>query len=207
MKIFNGAEESTILLVRPGATEIDEQGRIVGTLDVPLSELGTRQAAELADNTVEFDIKAIFSSPSAAAKQTAEIIGQKHSLKIKVKDALVNIDMGLWQGKSIEELRATQPKVARQWEEHPETVCPPDGESFEDVVPRVQKFLRKLQKKHQTGMIVIVVADPLAKVIAAQLSSQLETACSAPNAESPVEMAACGRMDLLPLGIIELADA
>jgi len=204
VKIYSSTEESTILLVRPGATEFDEQGRIVGTLDVPLSELGTRQATELADNTAEFDIRAIFSSPSAAATQTAEIIGQKHNLKTKVRDVLVNIDMGLWQGKAMEELRATQPKVARQWEEHPETVCPPDGESFEDVVPRVQKFLRKLRKKHQTGMIVIVVADPLAKVIASQLSSQLETVCSQ-NGESP-EMAVCGRMDLLPLGG-ELADA
>jgi len=47
--------------------------------------------------------------------------------------------------------------------------------SFEDVLQQVQKFLRKLRKKYQTGMIVIVVVDPLAKIIASQLSSQMET--------------------------------
>jgi len=62
--------------------------------------------------------------------------------------------------------------------------------SFEDVLQQVQKFLRKLRKKYQTGMIVIVVADPLAKIIASQLSSQMET--TSRNGESPVEVAACG---------------
>ena len=206
MKIYSGSEGPTILLIRPGATEFDEQGRIVGTLNVPLSELGVQQANELSSETAQFELKAIFSSPSAAAIETAEIIGQQHKLKVKVKDALQNIDMGLWQGKEIKELRKNQPKVAKQWEEHPETVCPPEGESFEDVIPRVQKFLQKLRKKHRTGTIVIVVANPLAKVIAAQLSAELEGAAAQSQGQSAEEFAACGQMELLPLEI-GLADA
>ena len=205
MKIYNGADESKILLIRPGATEFDEQGRIIGTLDIPLSEVGLKQAAELAERSTDYDVKAIFSSPSLAAQQTAEILGKKHSLKAKVRDALCNIDMGLWQGKELEELRATQPKVARQWEERPETVCPPEGESVDDVLPRVQKFLLKLQKKHKTGTVVIIVADPLAKVIASMLS-QTDSNLESANPDSPVELAACGKMDILPLSV-EVADA
>lgn len=204
MKVYSGAEGSTILLIRPGATEFDEQGRIVGTLNVPLSDLGVRQSIELAKETSDFEIKAIFSSPSAAAIETAEIIGQHHSRKVKVKDALLNIDMGLWQGKAIDELRKNQPKVAKQWEEHPETVCPPEGESFEDVIPRVNKFLKKLQKKQRSGTIAIVVADPLAKVIAAQLKAALEEPTAQHHPSEAVD--SCGRMDLLPFEIA-LADA
>jgi len=133
VKIYNGDDESKILLIRPGATEFDEQGRIIGTLDIPLSALGLEQAESLACESMDHDVTAIFSSPSLAAKQTADILGKQHNRKAKVRDALTNIDMGLWQGKEIEELRATQPKIAKQWEEHPETVCPPEGESFEDV--------------------------------------------------------------------------
>lgn len=210
MKIYNGADGSEILLIRPGATEFDENGRIVGVLDVPLSELGQKQAAALAEGSADFDVKAIFSSPSLAAQQTAKILGKQHGRKIKIKKALCNIDMGLWQGKELDELRATQPKIAKQWEEHPETVCPPEGESFDDVIPRVQKFLQKLRKKHKSGTIVIVVADPLAKVIASLLSKQAEVETESETASvvrnSPVELAACGKMDLLPLGV-EVADA
>ena len=32
-----------IVLIRPGSTDYDEQGRIQGTLDIPLSEQGTRE--------------------------------------------------------------------------------------------------------------------------------------------------------------------
>ena len=205
MKVYNGAEDSEILLIRPGATEFDEQGRIIGTLDVPLSKLGIRQASEVAHSTNQYDIKAVFSSPTTAAQQTAELIAKQHNCRVKVKDALTNVDMGLWQGKVIEELEATQPKIARQWKEHPESICPPEGESFEEVVPRVQKFLKKLQKKHKTGTIVIVVADPLAKVISSQLTDYVEPETSA-GQNSPVQMAGCAKMDLLPLSV-ESADA
>jgi probable phosphoglycerate mutase len=204
VKIYDGADGSKILLIRPGATEFDEQGRIIGTLDIPLSELGIEQAERLACESTDYDVKAVFSSPSLSAQQTAEILAKQHGQKIKVRDALRNIDHGLWQGKELEELRTTQPKIARQWEEHPETVCPPDGESVEDAIPRVQKFLLKLQKKHKSGTIVIVVADPLAKVISSLLSQQVETDVAA--SDSGLELDTCGRMDLLPLSV-ELADA
>ena len=34
-----------IVLIRPGSTDYDEQGRIQGTLDIPLNEQGTREVA------------------------------------------------------------------------------------------------------------------------------------------------------------------
>ncbi len=204
MKIYDGADGSKILLIRPGATEFDEQGRIIGTLDIPLSELGVSQAERLACESTDHDVKAVFSSPSLSAQQTAEVLAKHHGHKVKVRDALRNIDHGLWQGKELKELRTTQPKIARQWEEHPETVCPPGGESVEDAIPRVQKFLLKLQRKHRSGTIVIVVADPLARVISSLLSQQVESEES--SVEPSLDLDACGRMDLLPLSI-ELADA
>ena len=203
MKIYNGADESKILLIRPGATEFDEQGRIIGTLDIPLSKLGLQQSEELAESSAYHDVKAIYCSPSLAAQQTAEILGKKHGLKVKVRDAISNIDMGLWQGKELEELRANQPKVARQWEEHPETVCPPEGESFDDVLPRVQKFLLKLQRKHKTRTVVIVAADPLAKVIESLLSPKKAEAV---DKDSSVDLASSGKMEMLPMSA-EVSDA
>ena len=35
---------------------------------------------------------------------------------------------GLWQGMIIDEVKRKQPKVYKQWQEHPENVCPPEGE-------------------------------------------------------------------------------
>ena len=45
-----------VLIVRPGATELDEQGRIAGSLDVPLSETGEQQVAVVAGELEQIDI-------------------------------------------------------------------------------------------------------------------------------------------------------
>ena len=42
-------ESLQILLVRPGATDLDDQGRIKGALSIPLSEKGEGQARATAE--------------------------------------------------------------------------------------------------------------------------------------------------------------
>ena len=45
-----------ILIIRPGATDFDEQGRIKGTLDLPLSEGGSDQVVRLVQELHEVPI-------------------------------------------------------------------------------------------------------------------------------------------------------
>jgi probable phosphoglycerate mutase len=62
-------------------------------------------------------------------------------------------------------VRQKQPKVYRQWQEQPECICPPEGEMLGAARERVQAALTKLVKKHKTGVIGIVVPEPLASVV------------------------------------------
>lgn len=155
----------TVLLVRPGETEYDQQGRIQGTLDIPLSEDGRRQCSEsLAGLRAEKPI-AVYSSPCSSAKQTAELIAGDLGLKYKALDKLHNLDHGLWQGMLVEDVRTKQPKVYRQWQEQPETVCPPNGETVLAGKKRVAEVLKKLLKKHKEGVIALVTPEPLASLV------------------------------------------
>lgn len=166
----------TIVLMRPGLTELDEQGRIVGTLDVPLSAQGEIEAANLAKklavqrSTRPIDL--IYSGPSAAARETAAVLGKTLQSKVKVIDGLVNLDHGLWQGMKMEDLRTNQPRLVRQWEEFPESVCPPAGEPVEDVLRRVEKFLKRVIRKFKKGNVVVVVPEPMTSVIGSVLKSE-----------------------------------
>lgn len=153
-----------ILLIRAGSTEYASQGRVQGTLDVPLSEDGRRQAEQAAEQLQDQEIEAIYCGPCRASRQTAEIIGRKLDIKPKSNGKLHNLDHGLWQGMLIEEVKAKQPKVFRQWQEHPETVCPPDGETVQGAQERLQAVLTKLTKKHKSGTVAVVLIDPLAKL-------------------------------------------
>ena len=161
-----------VLLIRSGNTEYECQGRIQGTLDVPLSEDGRKQVEDLADALRQQQIETLYYGPCKCAQQSMEIINQKLDVKTKKLDAFQDLDHGLWQGMLIEDVKTKQPKVYKQWQEHPESVCPPDGETVQQVRERVQVALTKLAKKHKDATIGILVAEPLMTVMHSMLAQE-----------------------------------
>jgi broad specificity phosphatase PhoE len=159
-----------ILLVRAGSTDFDDQGRIKGTLDIPLNEAGQGQTAQLVAELHSAEIDHVYASPCRSAKQTAEALAADHRIKVKSLDELQNLDHGLWHGKLIEEVRVSQPKVFRQLQDHPETVCPPEGEPVGVAVERVRTIINRLVRKHSEGTIALVVPEPVASVVRAIIS-------------------------------------
>ena len=158
-----------IILIRPGTTEYDQQGRILGTLDVPLSDQGTEQIVQAIDQLRGHGMEAVYTSPCESARQTASEISDGLGIRCKISDRLQNIDHGLWQGMLVEEVKRKQPKVYRQWMEQPETVCPPEGEMLDTARARVEGFLSKLFKKHKSGTVGVVVPEPMARLIESYL--------------------------------------
>jgi broad specificity phosphatase PhoE len=157
------------VVIRAGSTEFDEQGRIKGTLDIPLSEAGVSQVGRLIGELQKTQIDHIYTSPLLSARQTAEALAADRRLKIKSLDELQNLDHGLWHGKLIDEVRVSQPRVFRQLQEHPETVCPPQGEPVGAAVERVKELVSRLLRKHRSGTVAIVVPEPIASFVRAAL--------------------------------------
>lgn len=161
-----------IVLIRPGATDYDEQSRILGTLDVPLSEQGTHEIGRVIDEVRPLKISAVYCGPCQSSAQSAVAIAEALDVKLKKIDNLRNIDHGLWQGMLIDDVRRKHPKVFKQWQEQPDIICPPQGERLAAVQQRVQAALSKILKKHKEGMIALVVPDPLAGVVQCELSKR-----------------------------------
>jgi len=160
-----------IVLVRPGQTEYDFQGRIRSRLAVPLTEEGSRQASEMVQQLQELAIEAIYCGPCQSCQQTAETFAHALGKRIKQMDCLANLNAGLWQGKLITEVKQNQPTVYRLWQENPEAVCPPQGETLGEVRLRVQNALDKIWKKHQKGdgNVIVVAPEPLASIIRSEI--------------------------------------
>ena len=161
-----------VLLIRPGATEFDDQGRIKGSLDMPLSARGRQQATTLARDLADFRLKTIYTSPCQSARETAQHLAAGRDIRIKVIDAFRNIDHGLWHGKLIEEVRRNHPKVYRTGQESPSEICPPGGEAISDAEARVRKSLRKCMRKAGYEVVAFVIPDPMATVTQALLSGE-----------------------------------
>ncbi len=154
-----------VLLIRPGATNFDEEGRIKGALDIPLSQAGNEQAKVLAGNLQPIKLDCLYVAPCESARATAAAIGERNFCRQKSLDCLRNLDLGLWQGKLTNEVRRLQPRVYRQFQEHPTDVSPPAGETVSDALARVRPAFDKLIRKHRDGCVAFLVPHPMAAIV------------------------------------------
>ena len=154
-----------LLVIRSGASDYDRLGRIRGTLDMPLSSDGLAEAAAAAAALATEPPDAIYSSGDACAVETAGVIARATGLRVRSLADFHNLDLGLWQGTLVEDIRRKQPRLARQWEENPWNVIPPDGEPLEDACARVEAGLERLLKRHRHGRIALVVPTPLDRLV------------------------------------------
>ncbi len=161
-----------IVLIRPGSTDYDEEGRIQGTLDIPLNEKGLAEVAQLIEEIRNEGIEVIYAPPCEPARQTAQAVADALAIKHKKLDPLQNLNHGLWQGMLIEDVRHKQPKVYRQWQEQPETVCPPEGEMLSHAEERIRNTMAKLLKRHREGVIGLVIPEPLATLVSGHLKHE-----------------------------------
>lgn len=161
---------SRVVLVRPGATDFDDQGRMKGCLNMPLSECGREQVERIAAELADLEIDEIVTAPCESAIETATRLAKGRSVmgrsvKVRIVECFRNVDHGLWHGKLIEEVRRTQPKVYKQGQESPLNLCPPGGETIQQAKDRVVKAIKKVTKRSGGGTIALVIPDPLASIV------------------------------------------
>jgi broad specificity phosphatase PhoE len=154
-----------IVLIRPGATDYDCEERIQGALDMPLNRQGLMEIARVVDQLRDKGIEMFYASSCESAIQSVEILAKDLDVRWKKLDRMQNVNLGLWQGMQVSEVRHKQPKVYRQWQEQPENVCPPDGEMIEQAEERACKVVNKLLRRHKEGVIGLVIPEPLASVV------------------------------------------
>lgn len=184
------APVSTVVLIRPCCTDFDEQNRVQGRLSLPLNSRGEAQLQELAVQLQKSPMEVIYTSRCEPARSTAAALGEALGLTVKEMDDLDNLDQGLWQGLQVEDLRRKHPKVFRQWQEAPETICPPQGETVEEALERIRRAFEKPLKR---GIPFAVVApEPLAEFIASFLTGRkidlTNTLCSEQRLQSRWEL-------------------
>ncbi len=159
-----------LVVVRAGTTEYDLQGRIRGNLDMPLTAAGRSAAVASARELAAAPPTALYSSPSASATATAAVIGSALGLAPRRVAALADLDLGLWQGMLVDDIRRRQPRLARHWEEDPWTVVPPDGEPLADARDRVAGAVESILARHPGGRVAVVVPQPLDRILRAVVS-------------------------------------
>src|SRR3989442_7649595 len=84
--------ERLMYIVRHGATDWNQSGRIQGHIDIPRNETGQAQARMVSRRLAAFGATALFSSDLLRAYETAQIIGQATGLRVMQKPGLREIN-------------------------------------------------------------------------------------------------------------------
>ena len=82
MNLFERHNHLNFLLVRAGSTELDDQGRITGSLDMPLSPSGEQEALATSIELDSYEIDAIFSASCVSAQQTAQLLSRNGEIRV-----------------------------------------------------------------------------------------------------------------------------
>jgi len=141
----------TIYYIRHGETEWNAQGRLQGVRDIPLNDLGRKQAvaaggilAELFKRDGRSDVSLPFvASPLVRARSTMELV--REALKLPpsdyaTDDRLREIGYGQWEGSTLDEVRQADPDLFAARERDKWTVPPPGGESYVSVQARISDW-------------------------------------------------------------------
>ncbi len=146
-------------LVRHGQTDWNVEGRYQGQADMPLNEIGIRQAYDLAEKIKGVDFASVYSSDLQRALSTAEILaGGK---EFKVDRRLREIHQGEWEGQLFSVIRHRYAEFFENCRMNPLESRPPGGESLQEVADRVRACIDEIAACHQ-GERVLIVSHGLA---------------------------------------------
>ena len=145
------------LLLRHGQTELSTQRRYSGRGNPALTDVGRHQAEAAAQYLAQRGgIAAVITSPLQRAYDTAAKAAKALGLDVTVDDDLIETDFGAWEGLTFAEAAERDPELHRTWLRDT-SIIPPDGESFDSVLDRVQRVRGRVTAEH-AGETVLVVS-------------------------------------------------
>lgn len=129
-----------LTLLRHGMTAWNQEKRVQGRIDQPLSRQGLQQLAALSLPPSLRD-RRWFCSPLLRARQTAEALDLE---AVEFESALIEMSWGQWEGQILKPLRRKLGDSMRRNESRGLDFRPPGGESPRQVQARLSPWLQSI---------------------------------------------------------------
>jgi len=151
-----------LYLLRHGQTDANLSGIIQGQSsdDNPLNKEGLRQADFSAETLATTPISCIYTSPALRTKQTAEKIRKHHmpTVSITVLPDLLEINFGVFEGKTVKEIEDLYPDLAETYREKPSECIFPKGESIATALERVGRAVNTIIMNNTKNENILIVS-------------------------------------------------
>jgi 2,3-bisphosphoglycerate-dependent phosphoglycerate mutase len=148
--------ERFLYVVRHGTTDWNQAGRIQGHLDPPINATGRAQARLASVRLARVAATALYSSDLQRAYATAQIIGQATGLQVIQKIGLREINFGVWQGLSSQEIRERDPEVYAARRLNPYDVAPAQAETWRQFYDRAIGAVEEILMETEALRLIIV---------------------------------------------------
>ena len=158
-----------IYFTRHGETVWNRQFRFQGHKDSDLTDKGVLAAELLADRIEEIELDYIISSPLMRAYSTAEIVRGKKDVEIIKHNGLKEINLGVFEGMSYEDIKKEHPKLLDLIESDPINNRYPNGENLREFYNRVVDAFKEIIENYRNKTTLIVAHGGTIKCIEAYI--------------------------------------
>ncbi len=143
-----------LFLIRHGETQHNLRKIYIGHTDSPLNRKGKKQARSAGLYLSKTRIRAVYSSDLKRAHEFATIAFK--GVPVNTTAALREIDFGIFEGLSHEQIMKKHPQLYQKWLRDPWNTQLPQGESIKTLETRVKKILKKIYAQNKTGIVAVV---------------------------------------------------
>ena len=161
---------TTFFLARHGETVWHAEHRYAGNSDVALTRHGLGQAAALGAWAVDAGLDAIVASPLSRAQRSAAPSSETTGLEPRTDERLVEIDFGVAEGLTPDEIAERYPEEWSAFRTAPATNPLPGGESGRAGIRRALPVLDDLHREFPDGRVLIVGHATLIRLLFCELA-------------------------------------
>ena len=158
-------ERTRLYLARHGETTTSSEFRYVGHMDVDITENGVEQMKNLRDRLMNEEINVLFCSDLLRSRKGAQIIGSIHDIEPIAHADFREINLGIWEGLTREEIIAKFPEDYNNRLQDLAYTGIQNGESFKDLQVRVMKKLNLILDEWMGKNVVLLAHGGVNRVI------------------------------------------
>ncbi|AYV34979.1 histidine phosphatase family protein [Erysipelothrix rhusiopathiae] len=147
--------KTTIYLIRHGKTLWNQEHRMQGSKNSPLTAEGKQQAMFLQKRLESIDFDEVIVSTSERAQETASLVFPQ--TPIRLEPGIREIEMGVWEGQVHQDVKKQYPDQWHAFFNDPLRYTPVGpGERFEDVHNRIVPVVKTLTTQYVGKTIALV---------------------------------------------------
>lgn len=155
---------TTLLLVRHATTAATGK-RLGGRTEASLDDTGRTQAEAAAERLADLPLKAVYASPLARTRETAELVAKPHGLEIVAEEGLLEVEYGRWTDRPLKQVART--KLWPVIQARPSLVRFPEGETIRGAQHRAVDAVEGLVSRHRRDVVAAVTHADVIKTLVA----------------------------------------